>query len=212
MDEIKISKYISLILRHKPETIGIKLDKHGYAKVNELIAGIRKKYPEFNIDILKHIVETDEKQRYSFKDHYKLIRANQGHSILSVDLELKPQQPPQLLFHGTSDKYLNSIINEGLIPKSRQYVHLSTDIDTAHLIGLRHGGKTVLFIIDTHRMYKDGYKFYLSENNVWLTDKVPKEYFCYYFINSDFDLELLKVSIGEHGNAFVFREYKEGQS
>lgn len=208
MNLTKVSQFISLILRHKPETIGIKLDKHGYAQVSELVAGVKHKYPEFNKDILVQIVETDEKQRYSFKDNGKLIRANQGHSI-PVDLELKAQKPPELLFHGTSTKYLDSILKEGLIPKSRQYVHLSKDVDTAHTVGLRHGACTVILVVSAEQMYKDGYKFYLSDNGVWLTDTVPTKYFTLWHVNSSFDLNQLKVTVGDYDNYFEHHEYKK---
>lgn len=202
MDLVKISRFISLILRHKPETIGIRLDSHGYANTKQLIAGVNRKYPEFNMDVLKHIVETDDKQRYSFKKGYKLIRANQGHSV-SVDLELKEQEPPELLYHGTSTKYLDSIIEKGIISKSRQYVHLSKDVDTAHNVGLRHGGGTVILIISAKLMWRDGYKFFLSDNGVWLVDKVPTKYFTLWHVNSSFDLNHLKVVAGEFDDYFV---------
>lgn len=115
------------------KTIGIRLDEHGWANVEELIAGIAKTY-EFNMEILEEIVRTDEKQRYSFNDDKTLIRANQGHSIL-IDVELEAMEPPMELWHGTGEKYVDSIDRQGLIPKSRLYVHLSKDIDTAIKVG-----------------------------------------------------------------------------
>ena len=167
------SKYMSLILRHKPEVIGISLDEHGWANVDELITGIAKTN-DFNMDILEEIVRTDEKQRYSFNQDKTLIRANQGHSI-SVDVELDEVEPPEVLWHGTSEKYVASIDVQGLIPKSRLYVHLSKDSDTATKVGRRHG-KPVLYIVKAGEMYKDGYKFFLSKNGVWLTKEVPVKY------------------------------------
>ena len=167
------SKFMSLILRHKPEIIDISLDEHGWANVNELIAGIAKTY-DFNMDILDEIVRTDEKQRYSFNEDKSLIRANQGHSI-PVDVELDEVEPPAKLWHGTGEKYAASINEMGLIPKSRLYVHLSKDRDTAIKVGERHG-KPVLYIVKAAEMYKDGYKFYLSKNGVWLTKEVPAKY------------------------------------
>ena len=158
-----ISRFMSLILRHKPETIGICLDEHGWANVNELIEGIAKRY-EFNIDILEQIVRTDKKGRYSFNEDKTLIRANQGHSI-QVDVELDEVEPPTELWHGTGEKYVESIDKQGLISKSRLYVHLSKDEDTAIKVGQRHG-KPVLYIVQAEEMYKDGYKFYLSKNGV----------------------------------------------
>ena len=164
---------MSLILRHKPETIGISLDEHGWANVGELIDGIAKTH-KFNMDILEEIVRTDNKQRYSFNEDKTLIRANQGHSI-PVDVELEMQEPPKYLYHGTGEKYLNSIDEQGLIPKSRLYVHLSSDIDTAIKVGSRHG-KPVVYRVWSGLMQKEGYEFYKSVNGVWLTKVVPTKY------------------------------------
>ena len=167
------SKYMSLILRHKPEVIGITLDEHGWANVDELIEGISRTN-EFNMDILEEIVRTDEKQRYSFNDDKTLIRANQGHSI-PVDVELDEVAPPEKLWHGTATRFEASIDAQGLIPKSRLYVHLSKDRETAVKVGQRHG-KPLLYIVKAGEMSRDGYKFYLSKNGVWLTKEVPVRY------------------------------------
>ena len=167
------SKYMSLILRHKPETIGISLDEHGWANVDKLIAGISKTH-EINMDILEEIVSSDEKQRYSFNDDKTKIRANQGHSI-QVDVELEEKEPPMILWHGTGEKFVASIDEQGLIPKSRLYVHLSQDEETAFKVGTRHG-KPVLYMVKAADMFKNGYKFYLSKNGVWLTKEVPVKY------------------------------------
>ena len=167
------SKYMSLILRHKPETIGISLDEHGWANVDKLIAGISKTH-EINMDILEEIVSSDEKQRYSFNDDKTKIRANQGHSI-QVDVELEEKEPPMILWHGTGEKFVASIDEQGLIPKSRLYVHLSQDEETAFKVGTRHG-KPVLYMVKAADMFKAGYKFYLSKNGVWLTKEVPVKY------------------------------------
>ena len=168
-----VSKYMSLILRHKPEAIGISLDEHGWANVEELIAGIAKNN-EFNMEILEEIVRTDEKQRYSFNEDKTLIRANQGHSI-PVDVELEEKEPPEILWHGTGEKYVSAIDEEGLISKSRLYVHLSKDEETAVKVGTRHG-KPVIYHVLAKQMYDDGYKFYHSVNGVWLTKEVPVKY------------------------------------
>ena len=167
------SKYLSLILRHKPETIGIKLDEHGWADVDELIAGIGKTH-DFSMDILEEIVRTDTKQRYSFNDDKTLIRANQGHSI-AVDVELEKVEPPEYLYHGTGEKYRNSIDQFGLISKSRLYVHLSGDIETAINVGKRHG-KPIVYRVSSGEMQKGGYEFFRSVNGVWLTKAVPVKY------------------------------------
>ena len=174
MNLTNLSRYMSLILRHKPEVIGISLDEHGWANVDELIAGIAQNNPGFNMDILKEIVRTDGKQRYSFSADETLIRANQGHSI-PVDVELEEKEPPEYLYHGTGEKYVSSINEIGLIPKSRLYVHLSQDTETATKVGKRHG-KEVIYQVAAGQMYRDGYPFFLSVNGVWLTKQVPIQY------------------------------------
>lgn len=173
MSLVETSRFISLILRHKPETIGITLDEHGWADVKELISGIAEQQP-FDMETLVKIVETDEKQRYSFNEDKTLIRANQGHSI-PVDVEPEEKEPPEILYHGTGLKYKKTIEETGLIPKSRLYVHLSSDKDTARNVAKRHG-ITVIFEVDTSSMHRDGFIFYLSENGVWLTKYVPARY------------------------------------
>lgn len=174
MDElIKNGKFLSLILRHKPEVIGITLDEHGWANVFELIAGI-KKNRHFDMNMLEEIVRTDNKQRFAFNPDHTKIRANQGHSI-EVDVELKEQNPPEVLYHGTGTKNVSSILKKGLFPQSRLYVHLSKDIHTAIDVGQRHG-KPAVFTIQAGDMSRKGYKFFLSENRVWLTKYVPAEY------------------------------------
>ena len=170
---IKTSRFISLILRHKPETIGITLDEHGWANVEELIAGVNKKYP-IDMQILEKIVNDDDKNRYSFNGDKTMIRANQGHSI-AVDVELKKLNPPDILYHGTGEKYVESIERQGLIRKNRLYVHLSNDIEIAKKVGKRHG-KPVIYEIDCKKMIEDGIEFFKSENNVWLVESVPVKY------------------------------------
>ena len=173
MDTASTSKFLSLVLRHKPETIGISLDEHGWAEVDRLIAGIAKTR-EFHMGLLEEIVRTDKKQRYSFNEDKTLIRANQGHSIL-VDVELQAVKPPEYLYHGTGQKYVESIERSGLMPKGRLYVHLSGDVDTAVKVGSRHG-KAVVYRVSSGRMSRDGHVFYCSVNGVWLIKAVPVEY------------------------------------
>lgn len=173
MSLLETSRFISLVLRHKPEAIGIALDEHGWANVDELIAGISKTHP-LTMEMLKEIVSTDDKKRYSFNEDKTLIRANQGHSI-PVDVELEEVKPPKHLYHGTGEKYVPSIDRQGLIPKSRLYVHLSRDIDTAVKVGKRHGNP-VVYVVDSEKMSEQGYKFFLSVNGVWLTEKVPVDF------------------------------------
>ena len=173
MQDIEVSRYISFILRHRPQDIGISLDEHGWANVDELIKGINNRW-SFNMEDLERIVRNDDKQRYSFNQDKTLIRANQGHSI-HVDVELEKKNPPEILWHGTGKKYVESIDQEGLIPKTRLYVHLSSDYDTAIKVGKRHG-EPVIYKVDTKRMTEDGYEFFLSVNGVWLTKRVPALY------------------------------------
>ena len=173
MSDKTTSKYISLILRHKPEVIGISLDEHGWAVVDDLITGVSKTH-HLDMEALERIVAEDEKQRYSFNEDKTLIRANQGHSI-PVDVELPEVTPPAVLYHGTGLKYKESIDKQGLIPKSRLYVHLSGDADTARKVGQRHG-KPVIYTVDAAAMHADGYTFYRSVNGVWLTKEVPVRY------------------------------------
>ena len=173
MSDKETRKYISLILRHKPETIGITLDEHGWADVSELIARVNKTH---SLDMvgLDRIVAEDEKQRYSFNEDKTLIRANQGHSI-SVDVELENVEPPEILYLGTATKYEEVIDREGLISKSRLYVHLSGDEETARKVGIRHG-KLVMYRVKSGEMRKAGYEFFRSVNGVWLTKAVPARY------------------------------------
>ena len=168
-DYTRTSKFLSLILRHQPEKIGAALDSHGWAKVPEILAGM-----DLTMEELVHIVETDEKRRYSFNDDRTLIRANQGHSI-PVDLELEEREPPEFLYHGTVERFLSAIRAEGLQKQRRQYVHLSPDVETAMKVGRRRG-KPVVLRVEAGRMRRDGFLFYRSVNGVWLTGEVPPEY------------------------------------
>lgn len=170
----KLSVFISLVLRHKPDAAGIVLDEHGWANVEELINGINNTGRKIDITILEEIVRTDNKQRYSFSEDKTLIRANQGHSV-PVDVDLKEKEPPEFLYHGTADRFLKDIMAEGLNPMSRLYVHLSKDIETANKVGKRHGNPVILRVY-SGKMNQDGIKFYISENGVWLTKKVDVKY------------------------------------
>lgn len=170
----KTSRYISLILRHKPEVIGIQLDRNGWASVPDLIRGVNKTHP-LDMDLLEEIVATDEKQRYSFNSDKSLIRANQGHSI-DVDVELEEVDPPEYLWHGTATKYVDSIEKSGLIAKSRLYVHLSANNETAIKVGARHGSP-VVYRVASGQMFRDGgFRFFRSTNGVYLVKYVPPYY------------------------------------
>ena len=165
-----MSKFLSLILRHKPQIVGLQLDEHGWAEVDELIRRVK----DLDRVTLEKIVEQDEKQRYSFSADGKLIRANQGHSI-PVDLELENLKPPEFLYHGTTERFSASILAQGLLKMSRLYVHLSSDVETAEKVGLRRG-KPKIFVVESGKMFIDGFKFFKSVNGVWLTEHVPAKY------------------------------------
>lgn len=169
-----ISKFMSLVLRHKPEEIGLIIDNEGWAKVDELITNMNKKGIVVNFQIIDEVVKTNDKKRFAFNEDKTLIRASQGHSI-EIELNLPAVTPPDTLYHGTAEKYLESILQTGLQKQSRQHVHLSATVETAKAVGSRHG-KPVILIINAKAMYKAGLEFYLSENEVWLIESVPVEY------------------------------------
>ena len=170
----KISKFLSLVLRHNPDAAGIRLDEHGWADVKELIRKVNATGRTLDLEMLKEIVRTNDKKRFRFSDDGTKIRASQGHSI-SVDVELQAADPPDVLYHGTATRFLGSIFREGLRPGSRLYVHLSRDYETAVKVGVRHGIPAVLKV-DAKGMKSGGAVFYLSDNGVWLVDKVPAKY------------------------------------
>jgi putative RNA 2'-phosphotransferase len=172
---VSMGKFLSLVLRHRPELIHVTMDAHGWVDIDELITNANK-YKKIHVtkEILAEIVKTNDKQRYVIDPETNKIRANQGHSI-AIDLALEPQIPPDELYHGTAVRFLESIMEQGIKPMSRQYVHLSRTVEIAETVGKRHGAPIVLYI-DTKAMHKNGRTFYLSENKVWLVDYVPREY------------------------------------
>lgn len=169
-----ISKLLSLVLRHKPEALGIQLDEQGWTDVNTLLDKMKAKGMQVDFDKLEEVVITNDKQRFSFNDELTKIRANQGHSV-DVDLQLKPVEPLEKLFHGTVEKFLPEIKQTGLKKMSRQHVHLSKDLETAVKVGSRRG-KPYILTVDSAQMHRDGFPFYLSVNGVWLCDEVPAKY------------------------------------
>ena len=174
-NDIKLGRFLSLVLRHNPSAAGITLDAHGWADVGELLSGVRRIGRRIDMDTLERIVRENNKRRYSFNEDHTKIRANQGHSI-PVDVELKKETPPHRLYHGTVERFLPSIRREGIRKMGRQYVHLSADYQTAEEVGRRRGTPVVI-VIDAEAMARDGAVFYLSENGVWLCDHVAPEYF-----------------------------------
>jgi putative RNA 2'-phosphotransferase len=171
---VKISKFLSLVLRHQPGKIGLSLDQSGWATTSQLIEASRRSGFEFTLEELQNVVVGNDKKRFSLSDDGLRIRANQGHSI-KVELGYAPTAPPEILYHGTAERFLASIKQQGLIKGKRQHVHLSADVDTATKVGRRHG-KPVVLRVEAGRMRQDGFIFYLSANGVWLTEGVPVQY------------------------------------
>lgn len=163
---IRKGKQLSFLLRHDTE---YRFDEHGYREVQDLVQN-----HGFTNDEIVELVETNDKQRYEFNDDKSKIRARQGHSV-NVNVDLKETLPPDVLFHGTATRFLDSIREKGILKMSRNYVQLSEKIDTAMEVGGRHGNPVVLGV-DTKTMREDGIKFYLSNNNVWLTEFVDSKY------------------------------------
>lgn len=168
------SKFLSLVLRHKPETIGLQLDENGWANVDELITKCAATGRIYTPEDLDEIVATNDKKRFAYSEDKRRIRANQGHSIM-VELNLPVTEPPEWLYHGTPEKFVAAIRAEGLRKMERQHVHLSGDRETAHKVGSRRG-RPVILPVRSGQMHRDGYVFYLSDNGVWLTDHVPTDY------------------------------------
>ena len=170
----KVSKFLSFILRHKPDEIGLELDEEGWTSVDELIELANKNGNKLTREIIYEVVRTNDKQRFALSKDKNRIRANQGHSI-DINLKLEPQIPPDTLYHGTATRFLDSIKEQGLKSASRQHVHLSFDKETATSVGTRHG-KPIVLNVNSKQMYSDGIEFYRSENGVWLTQFVDSKY------------------------------------
>ena len=178
--EKKISKFLSLILRHKPETIGLELDSEGWALLSDIL-----EKTDYKLHEIEQVVENNDKKRFTLEFPHPnwgpmrcltgaRIRANQGHSI-DVDLKLEAQTPPDVLYHGTVGKFLGLIMKDGLKKMSRQHVHLSADLETASKVGTRRGSPIILEV-DAKQMHEDGLEFFISDNGVWLSDSVPAKY------------------------------------
>ncbi|RSZ56246.1 RNA 2'-phosphotransferase [Massilia atriviolacea] len=175
---VTVSKFLSLILRHSPATIKLKLDDNGWADIDELLAGAASHGKPFNRKLLEQVVADNDKKRFTISDDGKRIRANQGHSVKGVDLELPPVTPPEVLYHGTASRFAASIRDKGLIPGSRHHVHLSADSATAVNVGQRHGVPVVL-AVQARALHEQGQPFYLSANGVWLTGPVDKRFIAF---------------------------------
>jgi putative RNA 2'-phosphotransferase len=177
VDLIAMSKFLSLILRHQPGEVGLTLDAHGWADVEELIRLVRQSGRPITRELLDQLVAENEKRRFAFSEDGRRIRASQGHSVV-VDLGLAAAEPPEKLYHGTASRFLESIRAKGLHAASRQYVHLSGDVSTATLVGQRHGRPVVLVVL-ARAMHDVGFPFFQSANGVWLTERVPSQYLAF---------------------------------
>ena len=169
---VHTSRFLSLVLRHRPELVGLELDGEGWANIEALLVGARKCGRDISLDELLEVVSQNDKQRFTISDDGLHIRANQGHTLRSVDLKLAVVTPPEILFHGTVEKYLDSIRRQGLHKRKRNHVHLSGDHATATKVGARRGAPIILRIA-AGEMHRQGFEFFLSENRVWLTEHVP---------------------------------------
>jgi putative RNA 2'-phosphotransferase len=170
----KISKSMSYVLRHRPDTIGIELREGGWISVDELLTAFERAGKPFTLDVLERVVTENDKQRFEFSADGLQIRARQGHSV-EVDLGYAACAPPKVLYHGTATRNLDSILKQGLVKGSRHHVHLSTNIETMVQVAMRHG-KPVVLAVDAARMHAAGFEFFVTENHVWLTDHVPPEF------------------------------------
>lgn len=171
---VKTSKFLSLVLRHEPDKLGLKLDPAGWVAVEDLLAACHTHGIALSRELLTAVVAQNDKQRFSFDENGTHIRANQGHSV-EIELGYTPAVPPELLYHGTATRFLASIRQQGLLKGARYHVHLSADIETATRVGQRHG-QPVILTVQAAAMAEDGLTFYLSTNGVWLTEYVPIAY------------------------------------
>lgn len=171
----KNSKFLSYILRHQPEAIGITLDADGWVDINYLILQANQHGKSLSQELIKEIVETNDKKRFTISKDGLKIRAAQGHSTKQVEINYAEQIPPEFLYHGTATRFIDSIKEQGLIAGNRHYVHLSCDEQTANAVGKRHG-KPIVLKVKALLMYQQGFKFYLADNGVWLTNTVPTNF------------------------------------
>ena len=170
----RLSKFLSLVLRHQPELIGLELDAHGWTDIDELIAKAAAQRMVYTRETIRSLVRESDKQRFALSEDGSRIRANQGHSV-EVDLGYVSSEPPLTLFHGTAEKNLDSILEKGLLKGERHHVHLSAERDTAVQVGQRYG-KPVVLVVESRIMHAQGIPFFQSANGVWLTEHVPARF------------------------------------
>lgn len=169
---VSASKFLSLVLRHQPEVIGMQLDPEGWLPIDELIENANQHGNPITLELLHEVVATNDKKRFALSEDGLRIRASQGHSVASVELNLQPTEPPKLLYHGTIAAFIASIREHGLQKQGRNQVHLSADEATAVKVGSRRG-KPIILTVAAGRMHSAGHDFFLSANGVWLTETVP---------------------------------------
>ncbi|WP_248742293.1 MULTISPECIES: RNA 2'-phosphotransferase [unclassified Pseudomonas] len=169
------SKFLSFVLRHEPQAIGLTLDSEGWANIDALIDGAARDGRTLDRTLIENVVASSDKKRFSISPDGQSIRAVQGHSTKSVELQFEEKQPPETLYHGTATRFMDSINEQGLIPGSRHHVHLSQDTATASAVGQRYG-TVVILQVAARQMQEQGFKFYQAENGVWLTERVPAEF------------------------------------
>jgi putative RNA 2'-phosphotransferase len=172
---VRISKLLSLALRHEPAALGVTLDAAGWTEVSAVLRGLAARGETLTEEELEELVATSDKQRFAVSPDGLLIRANQGHSV-DVDLGLPRREPPEVLFHGTVARFLEPIRQDGLLRRARTHVHLSTEVDTAQVVARRRAGESVILRIRARAMHEAGHVFFMSANGVWLTEKVPPEF------------------------------------
>lgn len=170
-----MSKFLSLVLRHQPEVVGMKLDQEGWLDIDQLVINANARGKKMTLDLIHEVVATNDKKRFALSDDGLRIRASQGHSVSNVDLNLQETEPPTLLYHGTVEAFIERIRATGLQKRSRNHVHLTADEATAAKVGARRGKPTILRVAASE-MHNDGHRFFLSANGVWLVDAVPISY------------------------------------
>ena len=175
MNLVRTSKFLSLVLRHQPDVIGMQLDPEGWLEIDALIANANKHGKHLSLELIHEVVANCDKQRFALSEDGLYIRANQGHSVEGVELNLEPLEPPETLFHGTVPNFIDSILQQGLQKRSRNHVHLSSDRETATKVGQRRG-KPIILVVNSAIMHRDGFEFFRSANGFWLTAHVPPKY------------------------------------
>jgi putative RNA 2'-phosphotransferase len=174
---IRTSKFLSLILRHEPERVELKLDQAGWVNVNQLLTAVNRHGVPLTLEQLKHVVATNDKKRFALSEDGMRIRASQGHSV-EVDLQYERKTPPEFLYHGTPERFVDSIRTTGLNKGQRHHVHLSPDPQTASKVGQRRG-RPVVLTIRSGEMHRQGHVFCRSANGVWLVDHVPAQFIAF---------------------------------